>query len=291
MNILPLVFTILLILGIFTHTQFEHFKRFGAVKKEYADYITDRERSAFNVRQINLYDNFRSQTGTGSTKPKPPPRISDKGINLALVLGLDGNGSIEQQQHQFLFKEIMRLLYQNTIYYPEMEQNRSQFLDEMLNRLILAVEAKGKLNSVGELEKLDLKDEELQNVYYAIMKGSNQINQPTPISEEDLHDDDEVIEEEVVNNLSLKQFVHLKSFKKVHVYLARRKMLEAIFDPNTAGEIIAKRKELFKRQRKGENNEVLSQQFKDQFNKMKKDEIKEEILDFSVTGTDPGQYD
>lgn len=260
MNVLSLVFAVLLILGIFTHTQLEHFKRFSVIKKYYVEQINDKERLAFNDRQMKLYENSsESPERSGNTRG---PQISNKSINAQLLFNLKEKGSMEQLQHQFIFKEFIRIHFHNAEFFKELEQRRPQFLDEMLAQLILAVEAKGSLKE-GELEKLNLKDEDLHNAFYFLLKGNK--------------------------DLSIKNFIHFNHSMKIKVYLAKREMLEVLFDPQTAVDIMSKRKELFKQFKK--KNDEASQLFEEAFKGKRRAEIREEILDFKVTGTDPNPYD
>ncbi|MBA3722471.1 MAG: hypothetical protein H0W88_08730 [Parachlamydiaceae bacterium] len=310
MNILSLVFAVLLILGLFTNLQFENFKQFHTMKSEYENFIKVRERENFNTRQQALYK-YRSKKDPGersdnlTESKKSSPRIN---IRLILDPKLRAEKKAESDQQKLLMKELIKVLYQNAIFYTKIEETRPDFLDELIEAIINAAKDRN-IKFIQEIGTLQLNDDELQLVFYQMMNGSQQIPsldepvqpQQVVVTENTTRDPNEEVDEEDADvsedenrspsdYLSLKDFFHFKpSLRKIQVYLARKELLIAIFgDQNTALEVINKREELFARKGKLITDEATNKltEFKKQINP----QFKEDLFDFKVTGTNPKNY-
>lgn len=91
---------------------------------------------------------------------------------------------------------------------------------------------------------------------------------------------------------SLLDFVNLSKYLKIRVYLASREVLQAIFrDKNIVDDVIAQRQALYKQALDDVAVNVLSQSFKELFEARRDPEIDPSMLDFSVSKTNPKNYE
>lgn len=309
MNILTLVFAVLLILGLFSHVQLENFKGSYLVKNQYENYITTKERRLFNEREERLY----SKTTGKQTRREKRKNKSNRNINFRLLVNADAQEKDQDYylQHRLLLKDLMILLFHDDEFYIKTEEKRPNFLDEMLDRII-EVTKDNPITTPQEVSKLDLQDEDLQYAYYMMMKGIQKKDdgakkeskkQPQPSSqkplggmEEDEEEDEEVgvnVDEEFepdTISISLKNYLHFNpSQKEIKVYLASREMLQVIFqNAETANAIIEEREQLY-RQIDSMGPDLASQEL-EKFRAKKRSDIKDNLLDFKVTKTNPADY-
>lgn len=310
MNILPLVFTVLLVLALFTNAQHENYKRFIILKHEYEEYMQNREREYFNTRQKALYAaNSKSENGTGTQRP------SCRRINFKLILDKkqrEANDNL-YKQHRFVAMELMRILYQNSEFFQELEKKRPNFLDQLMDRLI-AVSEKKELKFVQNMEALDLQDGELQTAFYHMMNGiaksepsQNDTQKHIPARKKNEENVDELegeaageAEEDLGENpledhqaeqgaVSLREFIHFRQgSKKIQIYSAPRELLLAIFEGGaaTVDQIIQMRENIFDKKVERGLGEQQLMEFKSKL----KPEVKEDIVDFKPTTTNPRKF-
>lgn len=308
MNILPLIFAVLLVLGLFTAYQGESFKRTIALTSYYKQGMDQAEIRAFNRRQFNLFQHAKDQGGGSnspdSTEDSPKGRAK---INFNLILSKNPQDPEHAKQQLFLAKELIKVLYHDTKFYRELEQRRPQFIDELFVQLQQAAEGK-TIKEPQAIEKLELQDPELQFVLYRVMKGNpfpnSQTNtspqaadQETPDNQDDVDEEEEGSEEEEEEEIgyaSLKAFMHFDTSSRIHVYLAPRPLLTAIFiDPELVEQILRTRVELHQeliktsKEEKKDKQKELKEKFKAKFIARKREEISETLLDFRVTATNP----
>ena len=298
MNVLPLVFTVLLVLALFTNAQLEDFSRFAVIKKEYEKHMSAQDTSRFNQRQQALF----GSVGGSSKGDSPGKKILNRRLNFALIVNKDKKNANDADylQHRFLLKELIKNLYQRADFYQEILAKRPQFLDELLDRLAEVADPNG-IQSIQNADQLDLKDDELQFVYYNLFKNSLAIPQKdTPknnikpkVKSKDFSEDEKIedLEEEFQAEKgyrSLKEFLHVHDKQnKIGVYSAPQEILFAIFqNEKTVSDFIDLREELFRKKTESTQAKSELEKFKNNI----RPEIKEELLDFSVSTTNPKNY-
>lgn len=289
MNILSLVFAALLILGLFAHTQWNNFKNFTIVKDQYIKYIVHSEREHFNKRQTMLFETRKKKPSSDDADQRNKVNARPK-INIKIILEkkLREKSPLESEQHLYITKELIKVIFSEVDFYKKIAEHRPDFLDEMFVRL-MKESTKQKFKDIQSLTTLDLHDDELQNVYYKILNGipktqlSNTHGELIEIGEGEFIPDETIV--------SLKEFFHFQTHKKISVYTASQYLLEAIFDLPTAKQIILLREQLYKEIKKADKSAVdMATEKLKAFLPKKKPEIKEEILSFEVTKTNPTSY-
>lgn len=292
MNILSLVFTALLVLGLFANAQWNNFKHFTVVKKQYENYIEHSEREHFNKRQSLLFNSRNKTKKDSKTKPPPKKQSSSPKINIRLILEKKQRekNADRAAQHLYILKELIKVIYGETDDFKKIEEKRPDFLDDLFNRLIKISEKKTFVNFQA-LTTLDLQDEELQNIYYKVLNGIPKI----AVGTKPAADDKNCPKTEGDGNakISLKQFLHYKpGSMEISVYTASETLLTALFDSQTAKQIIEMREQLYKQVKNSGDDgaAAIATQKLSGFLSKKKPEIKDNTLNFTVTKTNPTGY-
>lgn len=279
MNVLPLVLLLLLVLSMLSMQQVENFKNRGTIKKEFQDFLLYKARKDLNLNNKILYSNeYYDKTHR---------------INFNFLLQSPTQDSIEVKQLKLIIKNLMVELYGHTTFFQKLKEKRPEFIDELLEQLIeKAREEELTLN--GEIENLahvELTDKELQNVFYQMIKGSM-----------DNRDHVEKYRAAGTRNegetyLSLLSFLSAKANEgyrerpaMIPIYITPKEILLAIYaDEQTVKGILAKRKEVWPRKStfKGAKTTEFTNFMKAQ---EKKQGITDTVLDFTVTTTNPENY-
>lgn len=178
MNVLPYIFAVLLILGLFSQLQVATFTQHMIVRKGYEKAIETHERSEFNGREYRLFK-YKNTSGTNSSRDKKAnsKTKADRRINMSLILNESGRNTQqgESLQHRFILKELMKVLYQQQPFYQKMVQDRPEFMDEIIEKLILITKMRGEeVKSIQDIETMDLGDTELKFAFLLMMKGNVQ---------------------------------------------------------------------------------------------------------------------
>lgn len=314
MNVLPLIFAVLLVLGLFNAYQSDQFRRLLIMTSYYERSIRQEESATFNQRQYRLYKNARKSTGRAGEDRGQAKSLAKAKLNFKLILNQpsDVTNLDEYRQHVFLAKEVIHLLYHQTKFYRDLEQKRPQFIDELFTVLQQAAKGK-KIQEPQDIEKLELHDPELQTFLYHIMKGKKhppltmekiavvQLEKIDGVEETQETEETEGAEEEdfvlEVSYASLKDLMQFTHQHKIYIYLAPKAILQAIFiDANLVEDIIKSREDFYtqvnkkKATERKEERKSFSLIFQQKFEAHKRPEISEALLDFTVTGTNPEKY-
>jgi len=194
-----------------------------------------------------------------------------------------------------------------------MLKERPSFLDELVNSIVHTIDSmpkKDQPKKVEELANMKLPDEQLNTVFYKMLNGApykyaeedkkgQQMAQPVEEGvAEDSSNDATVIKDDFDDfkspkgYVSLLDFITLKPYQKVRIYLASREVLMAIFNnEDTVNSIINERKALFRQAMRDADTNELEKTFQGSFESKKDAEIDSDMLDFSVTKTNPKDYE
>lgn len=333
MNILLFVTSMIMVMAMLTYARLETYRSFSLLQAEFKHYMDDTERGYINLAAENWYINSPGKTKSSSPNepPKPPPKIKspeaeDKSKKASSRSRLSFASFVDQKKktaHEkefpklfLLAKKLIYVLYKDQPFFKEMEQKRADFVDGLLNALMVAdnLPKDQKLKRASDLANLNLGDEELNAVFYKMLQKTVQrtkkkiqpledhtatefIGQP----QEDKGEDDDS-ERESGNRFeyntpkgfySLLDFITLQDATKIRVFLAKKQLLLAIFDdPAAVNAIIETRNDLYKKVKsKAMTPEQASEVFKNQFASVSDPNFDDSILDFKVTATNPKNYD
>ncbi|MDP1881092.1 MAG: hypothetical protein Q8K60_09165 [Parachlamydiaceae bacterium] len=259
-----------------TIERLERFKSQTLVQEEYKRLLKDSESKEFNKRQDSLY---------------LIPRNIHRQLSFRYILNKEQREKDENvsKQYRQIAIDLMKILYEETFFYKEMENKNSKFLEEMIDQIQEAADEapKDTVKRVEDMARLKLKDPELQDVYYHMLKGS--VTRPQLKLDEEKRQKEGTsltAEQKEKTYVSLLTYIHYSNAGP-EIQLAPRELLEAIFEnPQIAEDIIVKRIELAKDyDSKGEEN------FKNEFNPKRKTGLSDQILNFKVSKTDKSKYD
>lgn len=301
--------SLLMMLALLTYGRLDMYRSFIVTQGEFERYMGEGERDAINAAAQQWYDWTVLTPKNAGPKKSAPSDASAKLPVHELFNAENPNPQLEAVNKELLKKLIHVVFGQQKEFETAMNRN-SGFVDDLIN----AMQAAGKrltlekrpIKTTDGLENLDLENQPLQDIYYWMMKGYHPQKPPVekemiqkPILEivEESGNRDEPTDNQVEEHphkegtISLLDFVTMNPNKtKIRVFLAPRAVLLTIFDPATVDEIIQSRIDFYHQVRSEKENGPLSEQFKQRF-ASKASGIPENILDFTVTNTDPRLYE
>jgi hypothetical protein len=316
MNVLIFVMTMLMLLSIMTYARLETYRSSQVFQVLFENYMEKDERGYINKVALKTYDDTKGSTkeSTGSKeKVKASPRIS-----LSPLLKKVEKEKAPQEAASFtvLLKNLMTTLYAEQPFYQKIMQERPSFQDEIIAALIKSASElpKGKgLKNAADIANLKLDDDKLQDVFYKMLKGApykdlNQTLVPDltkEVPKEEVQSDDDASDEPSIGKeaeeyrsqqgyFSLLDFLTMQSWNKVRVYLAPREVLQAIYRNDAiVNDVINKRNELYHQasMSDSEGAKSLSESFKNEFNNRQDPGIGDDVLDYTVTKTNPKKYE
>lgn len=251
------------------------------------------------------------------TNPNAPPKEDKKNkkntasprLNVKPLLDLNAKNANDQayaKTYQWA-KNLMQVLYSKQLFFKKMMDERPTFLDEILESLPKAVELlpeDKRPKKASDLANLTIGND-LDNVYYHILKGCPSIEEEKPVviapTVEQSQSQEEVDENESDNAQEAKEytsdkgydsllnFITLNNSTKIRVFLASRELLMAIFQqPELVENIITTRYALYRSIKGGMSPADATNQFKAMFPQM--GEAETNMLDFEVNSTNPMPY-
>lgn len=307
----------IIVITSLTYARLEVYRSSNLKQAEFNRYMDQKERSYINQTAIWWYENSRAET----RKPQSGPSAkSGARSRLSFLVFIDKN---KQAQHAkeypkmyLLAKKLIYSLYRQQPFFLEFEQTRPDIVDALLNSLMIAdiLPKEQKIKKAAELANLNLGDPVLNTFFYFVLKGSpiapeankkKEEEPPPPLGgfihqeqEGEVEDEDgDPNPEETFKSpqgyYSLLDFITLDDATKVRVYLAPRLLLNAIFDdPAVVDSIIVLRNELYKKVASDSlSAQEASQEFKALVAPKSDPNFDETLLDFSVTKTNPKNYE
>lgn len=272
MNILPLVLALVLILSVLTVEKMEKLKNQTIVQKEYQAFLEMIERQVFNKRQEKLFGRNEKDIKQLSFRFLINKEARERDDNVA-------------KQYRLLNLELMKVLYGESIFFKNLEQKRSNFLEELLTAIERAADAapKDSIKRVKDIARLDLGDPDLQQAFYLMLKGT--------LFREKLREMKKVngrIQEK--GYVSLFEFINYDGARgtpTIEIQHAPREILKAIFVSDEIVEaIIVRRQELADSKDNGASNT-----FKNEFSDKRRTGIDDKLLNFKISGGDKTEYD
>lgn len=275
-----LVMAMLMIFGVMTYSKYTKFKSETVLKAQFDNYMEFTERQYINQSAIKTYSNTHvtSNSSKNSKVEEKNTNSSKLPIFSLLEQEIPNNNN---QGTKFIFKELVKNLYSNHDFYKKIQNERPDFIDEIIAAIPHAKNNllnNQKILKPSDLANLDLKDLQLNDFFYSILKGAAIPYKTT--------------EGIVVEGYpSITSFLDVRKNKLMRIYLAPKQLLEILFDPTVADEVIQTREFFFNEIDKGRLN---PNEATERFQAMFKDQVKpafvNESFDFSVTKTDPRRY-
>ncbi|CDR34540.1 hypothetical protein [Criblamydia sequanensis] len=234
MQVLIYVTTLLMVFAILSYGKLESLKSFAILKGQ-SEVLRKETGRYFSHKSEWFYDEttFSKEENALSQESKNQPNKATRYINLSYLFKAPDEASEIFVKN--LLKDLIDKLYEGKSFYEEIKQNRPAFVEELLERLKEEVKEQNrnpqkKIKTIQQIANLDLKDQELANAFYHMLKGSppvdGSISQGYP---------------------SLLDYITLHGNGKIRVWLVPKELLSVIFgDEAIAAEVQNIRKELHK---------------------------------------------
>lgn len=287
MNILMFVMTMLMLLTVLTYAKIDSFRSEAGIHIQFENYMQHVERKYINEQTENQYCQLHITKEIKADKNDDLKKEKTKRntAKATLPIGILFNSSTEaksSQEYQYtvsVLKGLINRLYGEQRFFEEARQERPDIVDEVIVRIGPAVQEMGnsfKINKAKDLANLDLNDPFLNEFFYKMLKGAS-------ISYEDVGGN--IVEE---GYPSLLKYIDSSKGKKIRVYLAPKPLLQVLFDPVTADEIITTREYFFREVTNGniEPNSA-TERFESMFVTKVNPSVPISNLDFSVSKTSP----
>lgn len=306
MNIILFVTTLVMALALLTYGKWEAYRNLHVVESQFKSYMEQSERSAINQAADNWYASVVVQSkgqGGGGKTSQASSRLS---FRLFVDQAAQTKASKEFTQIQYLAKKLIYVLYAQAPFYRQLAQNDPQFVDQFLASLMVAdaLPKEKKLQSAKDLNTLHLPNPVLDDLLYKILKGAPdpapkgpQLPEPSMVqAEDDDEEPDKALVEEYkspVGYYSLLDYITLQPATKVRVFLASKPLLAAIFDdPGTVQEVLQERQRLYQVVSSGAMQaKDASKQFEGAFLQRADRNLNGAVLDFTVSKTNPKNYE
>lgn len=300
MNILLFTTTLLIAMIMLTYAKLDIYRNFNVLESQFKKYMEITERSSINQAAVHWYKkvNVSKRGGGDAQKAQGSSRLT-----FAYFIDKTLQSHKEAAQYRHLAKKLIRTLYHKSPFYQELMHVRPHFVDELLTSLQVAdlLPKEKKLRYAKDLANLKLRDEVLDDAFYKMLKGTAEAEKskqefhfPEDRSEEEDEVPDVGLKEEYrspAGYFSLLDYITLQKNTKVRVFLASKPLLLAIFEnPETVDLVLATRQQLYQSVLKGRTTKEASELFKKQFGSIA-DRALPDILDFSVTKTNPKNYE
>lgn len=269
MNILPLILALVLMISILTVEKLEKFKNQTMVQKQYQMFLQKDERQVFNKREKNLY----------GINEKTLRQLSFRFVYDKEARKRDENVT---KQYRTLLIELMKIVYGEAAFYKDLERNRSNFLEELLNSIEQAADKAPEktVKRIRDIARLDLGDPELQKVFYHMLKGT--------AAKEDLEEMEGEVRKEKAY-ISLFTFINDEGkggTPRIVVQRAPKEILKAVFvNDDIVNAIIQRRNELAANKDNGS-----AEEFKKEFVDKRRPGLDDSILDFSISKGSKDSY-
>lgn len=313
MNVLLFATSMILLLATLTYARIETYRSFSILQGQFESYMKLAERGAINNAAETWYENSVASRKQGQGSQQKGKKQALSRLSFAVFVDSKKQGAYTQEYPQLvaLAKKLMAVLYKDQRFYKEMEQIRPDFTSQLLASLMIAdnLPKEQKLTRASDLANLNLQDPELNSVFYSMLQGTlaprekgdqQLVSQPCQLPPDQAgEEEDEATEpgkEEEVKSpqgyYSLLDFITLQDAAKVRVYLASRPLLLAIFDDPVVVQTLAEtRCHLYSMVVKGAMTaDQATENLRTQFLSQSKG-FDETILDFSVTKTNPRNYE
>lgn len=287
MNILPLVLALVLMLSILTVQQVEKYKNQMIVQNEYRESLKTHENTIFNKREKNLFGDYHKSLRQMTFRYIVDKKARDSSASLAA-------------QYRLLNIELIKIVYGNAPFYQALIKKRPHFVEELITAIEQAADAAPKKTiwRIEDISRLGLGDEELQEAFFHMLKGteSREALKSKPFL-------DQPLSIRVKGYPSLFVFINYTGsgdsqkdtkLPRIMIQRAPREILQAVFvDDEVVEAVMKRRKELSsdKKELSFERKNEAEATFRQEFVDKRRPSLENTILDFSISESDKNQYD
>lgn len=317
MSVLTYVMTMLMLLTALTYARMESFRSNAGVEIGFVNYMETQGRKPISLVADEWYGSISFSQGTPALKGKdktPQDKIkANSRLSFYLLLNSTERGanSAAYQQTRELAQKLITLLYHNEEFFKQIHDERPNFVSEILDQIEHAAAAlpnEIKITKATRLSKLQFQDKQLQYVFYLMLHGLPKL-EPKPADPSnnppqgddpaiDQQTDQVIVEESQEDHaaggyVSLLDFITVRSYIKLRVYLASKELLMAIYDnEDVVEEVIAKRSALYGEIRNDDKEKAIATlEFQNAFQNQGTAPSFAAILDFSVSNVNPKNYE
>lgn len=296
MNLLLFVTVMLMVLASMSYSELRIFTSQNLAQNAWVKFMKSKEGCVYNEAARKVYDDapkskkdsWEERESNGLQQDPKPDRTQSEGqsrINFRILIGkakeLEESG---YQEFTEVLKNLITNLYADQPFFKKAQSERPHFLEDIFNKLR---EVKNdKIKKSADLATLDLGDAELQEVFYFFL---NKISRDNSEGEEGKKKEGK--KEKPCEEVSLLNYLSEGSKNKIRVYLASRDMLRAVFgNEEIVNDIIKQRLDIHRKIKDGTTEALAAatEEFRLAFIGQSP---YREILDFTVTKTDPKSYE
>lgn len=281
MQILIFVVTMLMLLAMITYGRWETFRSLAVFSVQFEEYMKNTERKTINSGAKSTYD--KTVATKKEQEEKDELEQAEGRAKLSFLLFVNKEERSKKQAEYTSLRQIaeslLQVLYGKAPFFEESLPGR------LLNRLMEVTDKfpeDKEIKDAKELANLDLGDDELNEIFCRMLRGSAQTLSG--------NDKDNKLKEYP----PLTDFIQVdKKATRIRVYLASKPVLLAIFhDKNLVDTIIKERKNLYNLV-KGKDAKMDAKEASGRFQAMfeRKTHFNVTVLDFTVTKTDPKKYE
>jgi len=291
MNVIPIVFSILMLLAIITYAQLQNFVTRSVVRAEYVCYLGNRSRESVNEHQRSLY-NSHQVPGNGR-KQQSERTDADSRINLAIFeQEPTAENRIYYDAHTDIVKRLIEIIYGDRPFFQEFEETKPDIVNELWSEVTRELQRnhdqRSGIKKAKHLANLRLADPALQNFLAQMLK---RVQTPESLTYDC---PDGKTSPEYYPNLIDYITVKAGGMKPYRVWLAPPALLMAIFqDEAVVQAIVIEREQLYRQLGKEskEDREQLKNEmrmaFQKQFQNSLPSNIPSGIVNFDVSLTKP----
>lgn len=280
-----IVMTMLLILSVMTYARIESFRDLIGLKSQFEWYMQEYERNYSNEANDKKYKKQNPKKGQPGddpdTRPEAPARKACSKLSLYYLLkkkDREANHDVYNQQI-LLAKLLIHQLYSDAPFFIKAEEKYPDIVDATLQSLMNAAEKlpkNQKITNAADLASINLGDEQLNEFFYHILKGTVKIDE----------------QDEAETYPSLIDYVSVENKPQVRVYLAPHDLLMAIYgNEGLVKEVEEIRNSLYEKVKdESMTKEEATQEFEKQIGNKQREGIDEKTLNFWVSKTNPKTY-
>lgn len=293
MNVLPIVFSILMLLAIMTYSQLQNFLIRNSIDQEYTCWVENRSRNSINILQEKLYDEHQ----TTKEREKKVLERADGSSKISLkwfVAEPKGDEWFwrKQQVHREILSRLTYILYGERKFFKEAEEKRPDIVNELWASVIEKLKEydsqKTWINTVEHLETLELEDPELSEFLSHLLR---KVETPQSLKAGSGLKEVKDVQKKVEYYPNLLDFLTKRSATQAYrLWLLEKPLLLALFqDESVVEEIIRERKHLhgilrpYKGDQLGPKKVELSCQFEQMFKIKIPPDIPEDLVNFQVS--------
>jgi len=245
MNVIPIVFSILMLLAIITYAQLQTFVLRNVSRVEYVCHMANRSRDNINLLQDQLYQDHKVP-GEKSENGNRVDAVSQ--VNLRIF---ESEPTIQNQifydAHNEIVKRLIDILYANRPFYQDFEEKRPDVVNELWREVRQELQREKNqrqgIKKAKHLANLRLGDPELQEFLANMLK---RVQTPESLIYDCQSKGSESKKAVYYPNLIDYLAVQSSDMKPYRVWLAPRPLLLAIFqDPNVVDAIAVEREQLY----------------------------------------------